>query len=304
MAQRIANRVKENAPAPLVGDVLLGGAFAGGFIAFSAIPSMANNDTVYYEMGDGTDYEVGLGTYVSSGNKLTRTLVLQSSNLGSKVNFTGPVIIFATVPANMFSLPTQTKLTSGSGTYTVPANCRQIRVRCVGGGGGGGGSGNSGATDGGDGADSVFNSIHAAGGKGGSASGLGGCGTTPGTGTANFRALGQAGTPGSVQFAGTTGVIGPIMGGNSVLGCASTVAPFANSGAGGFGGQGYPDSGELQTGSGGQGGEYFELIINNPAASYPYTIGAGGVAGVAGGVGFPGGAGGVGVILIDEIYGA
>ena len=33
--------------------------------------------------------------------------------------------------------------TSGSGTYTTPAGCKAIWVRCVGGGGGGGGTGTS-----------------------------------------------------------------------------------------------------------------------------------------------------------------
>jgi hypothetical protein len=45
--------------------------------------------------------------------------------------------------------PTVQKFTSGSGTYTKPANVLFLRVRLVGGGGGGGGSAASGNNDGG-----------------------------------------------------------------------------------------------------------------------------------------------------------
>jgi hypothetical protein len=47
------------------------------------------------------------------------------------------------VPSVMISgtAPQVTALTSGSGTYTVPANAKYLTVRMVGGGGVGGGSG-------------------------------------------------------------------------------------------------------------------------------------------------------------------
>jgi hypothetical protein len=49
---------------------------------------------------DNTAFEVGLGTYASSGNTLTRTTVLESSNSGSAVNFgAGSKNIFIAYPA-------------------------------------------------------------------------------------------------------------------------------------------------------------------------------------------------------------
>jgi hypothetical protein len=57
----------------------------------------------------------------------------------------------------------------------------------------------------------------------------------------------------------------------------------------------------FQAGGGGQ-GEYCEIIINAPAATYLYTIGAGGTVGAAGTSGFAGGLGGSGYIEVDEYY--
>lgn len=42
-----------------------------------------------------------------------------------------------------FSSPTIQRFTSGSGTYTTPANVKYIRVKMIGGGGGGAGIGTS-----------------------------------------------------------------------------------------------------------------------------------------------------------------
>ena len=97
MTLRQADRVKETAAAPGTGQVTLGGAVTG-FQAFSAI--CANGDTMYYAISNGAAlWEVGLGTYVSSGNKFSRTTILASSNSGSAENFTGAITIFGDAPA-------------------------------------------------------------------------------------------------------------------------------------------------------------------------------------------------------------
>jgi hypothetical protein len=56
------------------------------------------------------------------------------------------------------------------------------------------------------------------------------------------------------------------------------------------------------TGAGGGSGEYVELIINAPSATYTYTIGAGGAGGATGIAGAVGGNGGSGIIIVDEYY--
>jgi len=66
------------------GAVTLAGA-ATNARAFSS--QLANGDTCWYSIWDGTDFEAGLGTYTSAGNTLTRTRVDRSTNGGAAVNF-------------------------------------------------------------------------------------------------------------------------------------------------------------------------------------------------------------------------
>lgn len=104
MTLRIGDRAKETAAAPGTGDVTLGGAVVG-FTAISAIPGMGNGDTVYYAISNGGAlWETGLGTYVSSGNKLQRTTIYQSSNSNLAVNFTGAVTVWGDAPASRVAL--------------------------------------------------------------------------------------------------------------------------------------------------------------------------------------------------------
>lgn len=79
------------------------------------------------------------------------------------------------------------------------------------------------------------------------------------------------------------------------------VAAAANTGSGG-GGAGIVAIANGQPGSGGGAGEYVEIIQNSPAATYLYTITAGGAGGAAGTSGLAGVAGGSGLIIVDELY--
>ncbi len=97
MAFIVADRVKETTNSTGTGAYALGGAPAG-FQAFSAVTS--NTDTVYYAISDNVYWEVGVGTYASSGNSITRTTILSSSNSNSAVNWgIGTKDIFLTYPA-------------------------------------------------------------------------------------------------------------------------------------------------------------------------------------------------------------
>lgn len=211
---------------------------------------------------------------------------------------------------------TRQVLTSGSSaTYTTPTNCRQIVVRMKAGGGGGNGSGNvDTVTSGGTGGDTIFNSIHAAGGTGGNINGTAGQGGSGGTGTASVRFPGATGIGCHLQIWTATNFVfqggeGGGLGGPSTAATATSTAgaaAAANSGAGGAGG-GIGSSSQttlssLHMGAGGGEGEYVELIINSPAATYTYTIGAGGSGGTGGTSGAAGGAGGSGIIIVEEHY--
>jgi len=97
MAHIEADRVKETTTTVGTGDITLGGAVSG-FQAFSA--TMANGDTTWYCIAGGAEWEIGLGTW-NTGNTLTRTTVLKSSNANALVNFSaGTKDIFQTIPAD------------------------------------------------------------------------------------------------------------------------------------------------------------------------------------------------------------
>ena len=99
MAFVTADRVKETTTTTGTGTVTLLGA-ATGFQSFSAIGD--GNSTYYCIAGQtGSEWEVGIGTYTSSGTTLSRDTVLSSSNSGSLVNFSsGTKDVFVTYPAS------------------------------------------------------------------------------------------------------------------------------------------------------------------------------------------------------------
>jgi len=100
MALVVADRVKETTTSTGTGAISLGGA-EPNFRTFSSVLSDA--DTTYYAIIDDSNlaFEVGLGTYASSGNTITRTTVLASSNSNNAVNFSaGTKDVFITYPAD------------------------------------------------------------------------------------------------------------------------------------------------------------------------------------------------------------
>lgn len=98
MALVLKDRVKETTTTTGTGAVTLDGA-STGFQSFAVIGD--GNVTYYTIAGQGTaEWEVGIGTYTSSGTTLSRDTVLASSNSGSLVNFSaGTKDVFVTYPA-------------------------------------------------------------------------------------------------------------------------------------------------------------------------------------------------------------
>ena len=96
MALVVKDRVQETSTTTGTGTFTLAGAVSG-FQSFSVI---GNANTTYYAIVGGTEWEVGLGTYTSSGTTLSRTTILESSNGGTAVNFSaGTKNVFVTYPA-------------------------------------------------------------------------------------------------------------------------------------------------------------------------------------------------------------
>lgn len=214
-----------------------------------------------------------------------------------------------------FTPPTIQKFTSGSGTYTLPANVLYIRVKAVGGGGGGSGSGTSGGGNGGNGGNTTFGTslITANGGTGGTYSSVGGLdGGAGGTGSLGTGPIGTVitgGTGGGSNYSlvssyqiGVVGGQNPLGGGGS-SGAANVagVAAITNTGGGG-GGAGTNATSLNATGAGGGAGGYVDAIITSPSSTYSYAVGAAGTAGTAGTNGYAGGAGGSGYIEVTEYY--
>ena len=127
MAHVVADRVRETTTTTGTGTYTLAGAVTG----FETFGSIGNTNTTYYCCTDGTNFEVGVGTYTSSGTTLARTTILQSSNSDSAVNWSaGTRQIFCTLPAeksviedasnnvSIAGVLTSTGLTIGSAAIT------------------------------------------------------------------------------------------------------------------------------------------------------------------------------------------
>ena len=118
MVLKLADRVKETTTSSGVGDITFGGAVTG-FVTFGSV--LSNGDTTYYTIADGNNWEVGLGTYNSSGNTLTRTdaNVLQSTNSDNRITLTGnEVDVFITLPADKaVALDTANEIVINGVTY-------------------------------------------------------------------------------------------------------------------------------------------------------------------------------------------
>jgi hypothetical protein len=94
----VKDRVNETSTTTGTGTFTLAGAVTG-FQTFAAI---GDGNTTYYTivLQGGTEWEVGLGTYTSSGTTLSRDTILSSSNSNNAVNFSaGTKNVFCDYPA-------------------------------------------------------------------------------------------------------------------------------------------------------------------------------------------------------------
>jgi len=98
---KLFDRVKETTTSTGTGNITLAGA-ATRYVTFASIFSAGDEQIPYVIEGQtGSEWEVGLGTYVSA-NTLRRDLVYASSNAGSLVNFSaGTKDVFLTGSARV-----------------------------------------------------------------------------------------------------------------------------------------------------------------------------------------------------------
>jgi hypothetical protein len=99
MALVLADRVQETSTSTGTGSFTLAGAVTG----YQTFAVIGNGNTTFYTIADqgGANWEVGIGTYSTSGPTLARTTVLSNSNGNtSPVNFTaGTKTVFVTYPS-------------------------------------------------------------------------------------------------------------------------------------------------------------------------------------------------------------
>lgn len=115
---KLVNRAKMSTATTGTGTITLGSA-ESGYQSF-ADAGVADGETVRYVIEDGTDWEIGTGTYTASGTTLSRS-VEESSNSDAAISLSGSAVVFATAAAADVMNATNPVITAGTLTEDVYA---------------------------------------------------------------------------------------------------------------------------------------------------------------------------------------
>ena len=107
MALVLADRVQENTTTSGTGPVTLTGAVFG----FQTFAVVGNGNTCYYTIVDGGAWEVGIGTYSTTGPSLARTTILSNSN-----GNTSPITLSSEVKNVFLTYPAEKSVNVDGGT--------------------------------------------------------------------------------------------------------------------------------------------------------------------------------------------
>ena len=99
MAFVLNDRVRETTSTNGTSNFSLAGAATGGYVTF--LSACSNGDTFHYcaQNTSASEWEVGLGTYTTSGNILTRpgSVLANSAGTTAKISFTNNPVVFMTI---------------------------------------------------------------------------------------------------------------------------------------------------------------------------------------------------------------
>jgi len=98
---KLADRVKQTSVTTGTGDAVFNSTLPS-FQSFAI--AIGDGNSTYYSIETFTEFEIGLGTYNSSTDSLSRDLVLVSSDGTNKINLEGVSTVFVTYPAAKHSI--------------------------------------------------------------------------------------------------------------------------------------------------------------------------------------------------------
>ena len=129
MAFVIKDRVKETTTTTGTGTLTLAGAFSG----FESFAEVGDGNTTYYSCTDGTNFEVGIGTYTLSGTTLSRDTIFESSSTKITADVNGAVSASAAVTVDKVQGGTLTtgqrvRGTGISGVVTIAGVASQTSI--------------------------------------------------------------------------------------------------------------------------------------------------------------------------------
>jgi len=112
---KIKDRVKESSITegnPL--RIILNDTY-GGFESFSN--AIGSGNSTFYTIENNSDYEIGIGTYDSSDNSISRDIILESSNNDNRITLLGVSVVFGTYPGTHAFFVNDQGYASGQSPY-------------------------------------------------------------------------------------------------------------------------------------------------------------------------------------------